>query len=117
MRKIFKYRIPIAEKFVTDLPDGAEILRVEDVDGEFFLWAIVDPDIKDRQWHWIECYKTGQPIHTDIGLLSHIGKLRLFVMQELMLYVFLRTDLHRAPLFDDDAYVKVDDGFQVFLQP
>jgi hypothetical protein len=117
-RKIFKYRVPIAEKFVTALPKDARILRVEDVEGEFFLWAIVDPDTTERSWFWFECYKTGQPIETEVDLLHHVGNLRLFVMQELMLYVFQRTDLNRAPISNPEGdLVKSDSGFQVFLQP
>lgn len=115
-RKIFKYRAPIAEKFVTGLPDGAEVLRVEDVDGEFFIWAIVDPEEKNKQWFWFECYKTGQPIDSTVSLKDYVGRFRMFIMQELMLYVFLRSDINRPPRWDVDGYVKKDDGFQVLIQ-
>ncbi len=40
--KIFKYSIPTKEKYTIQLPKGAIIIRIEDVDGLFFLWAIVD---------------------------------------------------------------------------
>ena len=44
MKKIFKYSIPAKEKYELELPINSIILRVEDVDGLFFLWAIVETD-------------------------------------------------------------------------
>jgi len=43
MKKIYKYSLPVQEKYVIQLPVGSKIIRVEDVGGLFFLWAIVDP--------------------------------------------------------------------------
>ena len=88
MKKIFKYELPIKEKFSIGLPAEALIIRCEDVDGKFFLWAIVDPDIPEIEERYFECYKTGQPIDTPINHLKHIGNCKLFIMQELCLYVF-----------------------------
>lgn len=122
MHKIFKYRLPIAEKFTTDLPIGARIIRVSDVDGEFFLWAIVNPEQQTREWRWFECYKTGQPIGGDIGHLIHVGMLRMVIMQELMLYVFEKPIMSISV---GDAIVNdcVNSGqkefhdYQIFKQP
>lgn len=87
MKKIFKYSIPCMEKFTIELPGDATIIRVDDVDGQFWLWAIVDPEapIEHRN---IECYKTGQPIHTDTATMTYLGCCKLFIMQELCLYLF-----------------------------
>lgn len=92
MKKIFKYPLPVQEKFDIGLPAGAKIIRVEDVDGHFFLWAIVNPD---PEWpveiRHLEFYKTGQEIHNSEGL-QYLGLCKLFIMQELGLYVFERTE-------------------------
>lgn len=88
MNKIFKYELPIKEKIEIQLPKGCKIIRCEDVDGKFFLWAIVDPDATDHESRFFECYKTGQEINTDLDHLIHIGNCKLFIMQELCLYIF-----------------------------
>lgn len=89
MNKIYKYSIPVQEKFVLELPKGAQIIRVEDVDGLFFLWAIVntDEDVEVEK-RFLEFYKTVQEIKTDLSNLAFLGTCKLFIMQELCLYVF-----------------------------
>lgn len=87
--KIFKYPLPVQEKYEIGLPKDAQIIRVEDVDGLFFLWAIVNDDPEaEKETRYLEFYKTGQPIETPIDHLQHIGTCKLFIMQELCLYVF-----------------------------
>jgi hypothetical protein len=86
-KRIYKYSIPCLEKFVISLPAGADIIRVGDVDGQFWLWAIVDPSLPSEQ-RYIECYKTGQPIETDAASMKYLGCCKLFIMQELCLYIF-----------------------------
>lgn len=92
MNAIFKYPIPVKEKFTIDLPAGARLVRVEDVDGLFYLWAIVnsDPD-HPKETRYFENYKTGQPIETPLENLVQVGICKIFVMQELCLYVFENT--------------------------
>lgn len=89
MKKIFKYEMSIKEKQEIQLPVGAEIIRVDDVDGRFFLWAIVTPQEEpDTETRYLEFYKTGQEILTNTEDLKYIGFCKLFIMQELGLYVF-----------------------------
>lgn len=67
MNKIFKYTIPTKEKYDIELPQGAKILRVEDVDGLFYLWAIVNTEEDHpKEIRCLEFYKTGQPIETPL---------------------------------------------------
>jgi hypothetical protein len=89
MNKIYKYPLPVKEKYAIELPKGARIIRCEDVDGLFFLWAIVntDPDA-EKELRYLEFYKTGQPIETPLENLVLLGTCKLFIMQELCLYVF-----------------------------
>lgn len=94
-KKIFKYEMSIKEKQELELPIGAKIIRVDDVDGKFFLWAIVNAPIEDEEieteTRFLEFYKTGQPIENDTNLV-YLGFCKLFIMQELGLYVFERID-------------------------
>ena len=89
MKAIYKYSIPVQEKYTIELPKGAKIIRVEDVEGLFFLWAIVETDENhEKEKRYLEFYKTGQPIETPLEDLKMVGTCKLFIMQELCLYVF-----------------------------
>lgn len=89
MNKIFKYSIPTKEKYELFLPKDAQIIRVEDVDGLFFLWAIVNSEEDyPQEKRFLEFYKTGQPINTPLQELQYLGTCKLFIMQELCLYIF-----------------------------
>lgn len=89
MNKIFKYSLPVQEKYVIELPKGAVIIRVEDIDGLFFLWAIVNTsEDVEKENRYLEFYKTGQAIETPLVDLRFLGTCKLFIMQELCLYVF-----------------------------
>lgn len=44
LRTIWKYGIEIRDAFDFEMPDGAEILSVQEQDGSLFFWALVDPD-------------------------------------------------------------------------
>ena len=87
MNKIFKYPIPVLEKFCMDLSKDAKILRIDTIDGQFWLWAIVDTDALTEK-RYFECYKTGMPIETNIANLKYLGFYTLYIMQELCLYMF-----------------------------
>lgn len=89
MKSIYKYSLPVVEKPVIELPKDAQIIRVEDVAGLFFLWAIVDTaEDCEKESRYLECYKTGQPIETPLENLKYLGACKLHIMQELCLYVF-----------------------------
>lgn len=92
MNKIFKYPIPTKERYTIELPKDAQILRIEDVEGLFYLWAIVNTDEEHpKEKRCLEFYKTGQPIETPLERLNYMGTCKLFIMQELCLYVFENT--------------------------
>lgn len=90
MKVIYKYPLAVQERLTLDLPVGAKIIRVDDVEGRFWLWAIVDDGQKMTTPRYIECYKTGQPMPGDALDLVYLGCCRLFIMQELCLYMFER---------------------------
>lgn len=83
---IFKYQMPVLERFTMKLPAGAEIIRMEDQGGMFWLWAVVDTNapMEDRFFH---AYKTGAAIDPNFNL-KYIGFCAVFVQMELGLYIF-----------------------------
>lgn len=87
MTKIFKYQIPVLERFTLDLPRNADIIRTDSVDGKFYVWAVVNPEneIETRKFQF---HKTGSEIKTEYDNLKYIGYCTLFIQQELCLYLF-----------------------------
>ena len=88
MQSIYKYPIPVKEKHVISLPKDAQIIRVDDVEGLFYLWAIIDTEQEVLEDRFLEFYKTGQPIESPLHELMYLGFCKIFIMQELCLYVF-----------------------------
>lgn len=85
-KTIFKYQMPVSEKFTMELPKGAEIIRVADQGGMFWLWAIVDTnaEIAKREFRAI---KTGAPMPEKRDL-KYLGFCAIHVQMELGLYIF-----------------------------
>lgn len=85
-RIIFKYQMPVLEQFSMELPKGAEIIRMADQGGLFWLWAVVDTEqpIETRNFM---AFKTGAAMPRDIRL-EYVGFCAVFVQMELGLYIF-----------------------------
>lgn len=84
-RVIFKYQMPVLERFTMRLPRGAEIVRVADQGGMFWLWAVVDTSLPDEDRKFV-AVKCGANVPE--GNLGYIGFCAIFVQQELGLYIF-----------------------------
>ena len=89
---IYKYQLPVKESFELQMPKDSNILRVEDVDGMFWLWAMVDLR-KPLVAYKFRAFKTGSSIPDDVAskLVAYAGVCKLFIQQELALYVFLES--------------------------
>lgn len=83
---IFKYQMPVLEEFEMTLPEGAEIIRMEDQGGMFWLWAVVNTDNKDESRKF-RAFKTGAAMPSDVDL-EYIGFCAVHVQMELGLYIF-----------------------------
>jgi hypothetical protein len=59
---IYKYELALTEKQVIQMPDCAEILSVQIQNGGIFLWALVNPNYKNKDV-LIAIYGTGNPIY------------------------------------------------------
>lgn len=87
---IYKYQMPVKEQFSLKLPQGAEIIRVADQDGMFWLWAVVNTDVPDEERHFV-AVKCGGNVPEDRNL-RYVGMCAIFVQQELALYIFEETE-------------------------
>jgi hypothetical protein len=85
-RLIYKYQMPVLEEFTMSLPAGAEILRIEDQGGMFWMWAVVDTNAADETRKF-RSFKTGAEMPAGMEL-KYIGFCAVFVQMELGLYIF-----------------------------
>lgn len=83
---IYKYQMPVLERFSMMLPRGAEIIRMADQGGMFWLWAVVDTRVPDEERHFV-AVKCGGNVPEIPGLIYR-GFCAVFVQQELGLYIF-----------------------------
>lgn len=73
MKSILKFKIPpppsvFANCTTIQLPQGAEILHVDVMNDQMFLWALVDKDSTlPTQPVTIAAYATGEPIQDLVG--------------------------------------------------
>lgn len=89
MHVIYKYELGIKETQKVLLPSGAKILRVDNVEGKIYLWAMVrkpKEGVQEMSARTIRMFKTGQDI--DTIHLEYLGFCGLYVGEELGLYVF-----------------------------
>lgn len=84
--KIYKYEIPTCENFSLDLPKSSQILRVDNIGGFNYLWAIVNTE-KEFEVRNFKMYKTGQEMDS-FNSLIYLGTCKLYVGEELCVYVF-----------------------------
>ena len=86
MITIWKFQLPIMERATVTMPEGADVLRVDGLDGKLWLWAVVDTEavLVDREFL---LFKTGASMDGS-GDLQYLGCGAIFIQMELMLYVF-----------------------------
>jgi len=89
-RVIFKYQMPVLEQFTMKLPRGAEIIRVADQGGMFWLWAVVHTDSPDEERKFW-AFKCGGKMPEGVPL-KYVGFCAVFVQMELGLYIFEEID-------------------------
>lgn len=89
MKAIYKYRLPFMEVATVDMPEGAQIIRVDGLDGALWIWAIVDTEVELETREFF-LFKTGAQMPDDILDFNYeyLGCGAIYVQQELMMYVF-----------------------------
>ncbi len=74
MQRILKYLIDVNDAVFHMLPDNAELLTVQNQNGEIFLWAKIDDSAIVRKRKFI-VFGTGQPF--DVVLRKYIGTVQV----------------------------------------
>lgn len=87
MKAIYKYRVPFMEQAKVTMHKGANIIRVDGLDGAIWLWAVVDTEqpLVERTFH---LFKTGGQMPENIDEYNYIGCGAIFIQMELMMYLF-----------------------------
>ena len=106
---IFKYQIPVKEVFDIELPKDAQIIRVADLDGMFWLWAIVDTNAPMEK-RFFRAFKTGAKIPDDFDTSHYLGMCAVFIQMELGLYIF--EDVQAKAQLE-----RIKDRFQTYDAP
>lgn len=111
MKAIYKYRLPFMEKSIVSMPEGADIIRIDGLDGALWIWAVVDTDapLIDREF---ELYKTGGEMPNNIDEYHYHGCGAIFVQMELMMYVFEKIDYNpkkSVPVVNDFNWKNVQE--------
>ena len=65
MRAIYKSRLPFMEKSYIDMPEGAEIIRIDGLEGAIWVWAVVDTEAPIERRDFL-LFKTGATMPSDI---------------------------------------------------
>lgn len=89
---VYKYLIPFQEGFELTLPKGSQIVRIDNDQGNPYLWALVPLEEKETVVFKFQSSKTGGIINHEKPL-HFIGTISIFVQMELMLYVFIEDVL------------------------
>lgn len=86
MKIVGKYLVPFKEQFSLELPKGAEIVRIDTVEGHVYLWAVIDTEAPLESVEFV-AQKTGGEIPAGLSLV-YIGCAAIHIQMELMLYFF-----------------------------
>ena len=89
---VYKYLIPFQEGFQLTLPKGSQIVRIDNDQGNPYLWALVPLEEKETVVFKFQSSKTGGIINHEKPL-HFIGTISIFVQQELTLYIFIEDIL------------------------
>lgn len=86
MKIVGKFIVPFKERFTLELPKGAEVVRIDTVDGHVYLWAVVDTEAPIEPVEFV-AQKTGGEIPLGLSL-EYVGCAAIHIQMELMLYFF-----------------------------
>lgn len=56
---IWKYKFSIWDEMSIEMPKGAIIISIQIQNGQTVLWAIVNPDEKEKELRRFRCFPTG----------------------------------------------------------
>lgn len=85
--RIWKYQVPVQEKFTMQLPRGAQVIRMAAEKGFLWMWCVVNTQAEDETRQF-EAFKAGGEMPDDLSNYRYIGMAPLYIQAELMLYFF-----------------------------
>lgn len=74
--KIFKYAIPMEEKFTLELPIHSKILSFQIQNEQPFIWVLVDPD-KNLRPRYFTLVGTGYEFDHHPDTMKYIGTIQM----------------------------------------
>lgn len=95
-KTIWKFKLGV--NCVVEMPEGAEILSIEEKDSDIYLWAMVDPGAKKINRNFA-VYGTGDEVKSGNDELQFIGTVLLLAGQ----FVFHVFEIIEKPLYLPDA--------------
>lgn len=66
-KTIWKFELKLTDMQPVEMPEGAEILSVQNQEGKISLWALVDPTAI-KKIRTIEIFETGSDVYCDMGI-------------------------------------------------
>jgi len=87
MKSIYKYRIPITDRFSLRLPKDATILSFQTQNGVPVVWAIIDTLEEITEERNFRLLGTGRPIPEDVEL-NYIGTTQQSIEPPLVWHLF-----------------------------
>ena len=77
MKTIWKYKIPLEDKFSLELPKDAVILTVQIQQGVPQLWVMVNTENEvEKRYFWLQ--GTGQEIYETDRVMKYINTFQLY---------------------------------------
>ena len=64
MQRVWKYQIPLTEKFKLEMPRGKQIVKVDVVDSVPYMWALMRSGNASEEYEF-ELHPTGADIDAD----------------------------------------------------
>ena len=72
MRSVFKYPLDVVDEQIVVMPHGAEVLAVNRQGDTICVWAIVDEDAAEEEYHF-SIRGTGHPLPGPATKATHVG--------------------------------------------
>jgi hypothetical protein len=72
MRTLYKYRIPIIDDPVVQMPKGAQLLKFAMQGTDLYVWALVDTEAEMEERKF-KIFGTGHPVPDNVDLAWGIG--------------------------------------------
>jgi hypothetical protein len=89
MKKIFKYRLMDAD-YLT-VPAGSKILPVAEQRNDIVIYALVDPDVKEKTIYSFLVTGTGHEIEEDLNDYRFLGTVSLLA-GSFMFHIFIKPE-------------------------